>query len=215
MCCAVSFLPSGKTIQSQGIKGHVNKKQTTKKLQHLGQHTAGESRRFCVYLRSSQWGYLRSLSFLSLARMAPPSLCRLTNRLSSSTSFIRVLWSIMHCFTICQVDNIKMNKLNNISSYYPHIKNVNTSMLLFCEDYFESFFTVLHLHYSNQNKRHYPDNTYYVPFSRPTWKHEKAVKGQHWSTCTVPVLGGSSNLLMALRRRLDASWRSDTNGKSF
>lgn len=54
-----------------------------------------------VYLRSSQWGYFRSLSFLSLARMAPPSLCRLTNRLSSSTSLIRVLWSIMHCCTFC------------------------------------------------------------------------------------------------------------------
>lgn len=58
-------------------------------------------RQECVWanLNSSQWGYLRSLSFLSLARTAPPSLCRPTNRLSSRTSFIRVLCSVMHCCT--------------------------------------------------------------------------------------------------------------------
>lgn len=64
------------------------------------------------YLKSSQWGYLRSLCFLSLARIAPPSLCRLTNRLSSRTSLIRVLWSIMHCCTPCYI------KTKQRSSYW-------------------------------------------------------------------------------------------------
>lgn len=72
---------------------------------HLGLlYTCKYSRRereLGVYLRSSQCGYLRSLSLLSLARMAPPSLCRLTNLLSPSTSLIRVLCSVMHCCTAC------------------------------------------------------------------------------------------------------------------
>lgn len=188
----------------------------TKKIQHVGQHVERESRRFCVYLRSSQWGYLRSLSFLSLARIAPPSLCSLTNRLSSSTSFIRVLWSTMHCFTICQTkQHFKMKKAHNNSSYYPHIENLIRACCCFVKIILNVFFTVLHLLYLNHKEKHYPHNTYCVPFSRPTWKHEKAVKGHDYCTCTLPVFGGSSNLLIALRRRLDTSWRSDTNGKSL
>lgn len=107
-----------------------------------------------VYLRSSQWGYLRSLSFLSLARMAPPSLCRLTNLLSSSTSLIRVLRSIMHCCTVCWTKK-------QVIQWLLHIKNFGElPVLLFSEDYLDSF-SMCH-HYSpiffNSYRSYYPRN---------------------------------------------------------
>ncbi len=53
----------------------------------------------CVYRLCSQSGDLTSVFCLSLASMAPPPLCNPTNRASSSTSFIRVPCSSMHCCT--------------------------------------------------------------------------------------------------------------------